>query len=850
MFIAIAGNPNSGKTTAFNKYTGSRQRVGNYPGITVEKKEGPAIVDGHQVRLIDLPGTYSLTAYSLEEVVARNVLVDERPGCVLDIVNAAVLERNLYLTLQLLEMGVPVVLALNMMDEARAQGIHINIQKLEELMGVKAVSTVARTGEGLEEALRAAVHVAKEQEGKAWKPLDISYGIDIDTALQDMIPLLEQDNSLAAKYPMRWVALKVMENDSEIIEHLQESSPHLFTQLKEITDKVTKHLELTQKTYPEAIIAEYRYGYISSLLRQGVISSPENLENRIARSDKIDSIVTHKFFGPIIMLALLYFMYWTTFVLGDHPKSFLENLFEQLGGIADMHMADGLLKSLVIDGIIAGVGGVLSFVPLILIMFLFISCLEDLGYMARVAYMWDRVFRIFGLHGASVMPFIISGGIAGGCAVPGVMATRTLRSPKERLATMLTAPFMTCGAKLPVFLLFVGIFFKENQEAYMFGLTLTGWAAALLVARLLRSTLIKGESTPFVMELPPYRIPTLAGVLLHTWERGWMYVKKAGTIILAVSVIIWAGMTFPSLPDDLTEKFAMQKAPFEEKLAEYDYGKYAKEADELKEALEGISSSEPRYKELKTKLSKAEENRDTTALGALLAEIEEKSGSLEEMEGAEAAQEIKDQYDELASQLEEASDDAIKVASIQASLTELEKKLKTTKAGDLLLTLDTLNEKLEATPEKILLDEITKVENEESSTALRYSIAGRIGTALETVSKPAGFDWKTNIALVGGIAAKEVVVSTLGTGYSLGKDVDPEGDADLSSLIAADPMWTKGSAMALLLFSLLYSPCFVTVVMIKQESGSWKWALFSIVFNLLFAYIIAVLANQIISAFI
>jgi ferrous iron transport protein B len=338
--------------------------------------------------------------------------------------------------------------------------------------------------------------------------------------------------------------------------------------------------------------------------------------------------------------------------------------------------------------------------------------------MARVAYIMDRVFRFFGLHGASIMPFIIGGGIAGGCAVPGVMGARTLRSPKERLATILTVPFMTCGAKIPVFLLFVSVFFKDNQPAIMFALTLAGWAAALLVSLLLRSTIIRGEPTPFVMELPPYRLPTLAGILIHTWERTWQYIKKAGTIILGISILIWAAMTFPDLPEN----------------------------------------ERTIYENQRTQIAEANEGKSEEELSTLAADVD----------------------------------------------------------------------------------------NAESAEKLRHSLAGRLGIAMETITRPAGFDWRTNIALLGGVAAKEVVISTLGTAYSLG-GAEEEDDKSLAERIASDPNWKRSNAVALLLFTLLYSPCFVTLAMIKQETGRWRWLFFSLFFNLGLAYLVAVVANQILA---
>lgn len=841
-FIAIAGNPNSGKTTAFNKYTGSRQHVGNYPGITVEKKEGTAHVNGQKVTLVDLPGTYSLSAYSLEELVARKVLAEERPGAVINVINAAVLERNLYLTVQMLEMGVPVVLALNMMDEARAQGIRIDVQRLEELTGLKAVPTVARTGQGLDEALEEAVKLADASGGKG-TPLEISYGPDIDEALKEMTPLVCDANFLTERYPARWVALKYLERDSEIMLQGKAANPELNDTLIAKTEKIAEHLKTTLNTYPEAIIADYRYGYISSTLRQGVVRGAEELKDRIAYSDKIDAVLTHRFFGPFILLAVLYVVYYITIELGDYPLGWVESAFEWLDNAVGEAMPDGLLKSMVTAGIIGGVGGVMGFVPLIMIMFLLIAFLEDSGYMARVAYMADRIFRFFGLHGSSVMPFIISGGIAGGCAVPGVMATRTLRSPRERLATMLTAPFMACGAKVPVFLLLVSIFFEENQALIMFLLTLTGWVAALLVARLLRSTIIKGEPTPFVMELPPYRFPTLSGVLIHTWERTWQYIKKAGTIILAISILIWAAMTFPDLPEDVADGFKTQKAPLEEKLAEYPSARLADQIKTLEEEQKNASTP-AKVEELKTQAAAIQEELDALPVNKLQAEIDELKEELEKLPEDAATKELRKQIERHTAALVRLDESSAGARAVQQQLDAAKEAFAKTPAGAIELAMEEKQEALDALPEKELEAQIAEIDNKESGEALRRSYAGRLGVALEDLTRPAGFDWRTNIALIGGVAAKEVVISTLGTAYSLG-EIDEDNDSTLADRIRADKNWTTANAVALLLFTLLYSPCFVTLAVIKKESGEWKWLFFSLFFNLALAYGVAVAANQI-----
>ncbi len=724
--IALAGNPNSGKTTLFNELTGARQHVGNYPGVTVEKREGFHKFNGHKFNIVDLPGTYSLTAYSLEEVVARDFLVNESPAMVINIVDATNLERNLYLTLQFLEIGAPVCIALNMMDMARVRGIEIDVETLSKRLGLPVVPMVARTGSGKTELLKAVA--AGVETTHLPKELNISYGVDIDHALAEMAPKIADAGFLTQCYAPRWTALKYLEKDEQILAQGRDASPDVSRELEQEVDKVTRHLMDTLDTYPEAMIADHRYGYIHSILKQGVITRKQD-ENRIQISDKIDRVVTNRFLGPILMALVLIGLYQFTFTYSAAPVGWVEGFFGWLGGWADAHVPGTLFKSLVVSGIIDGVGGVLGFVPLIMFMFFGIAILEDSGYLARVAYMLDRVFRAFGLHGSSVMAFIVSGGIAGGCAVPGVMAARTLKSPRERLATILTVPFMNCGAKLPVFALLVAAFFSENEALVMVIITLIAWGGALLVARLLRSTLIKGESTPFVMELPPYRLPTFKGLLIHTWERTWQYIKKAGTVILGISILLWAMMTFPGLPDSRSAAFEAERASV------------------LAGAPAGV------VKELKT-------NADLSPRA------------------------------------------------------------------------------------KALRDRVMIIDGREAEAGLRHSLAGRIGTGLETVTQLAGFDWRTNIALVGGFAAKEVVVSTLGTAYSLG-EVDPEETGSLSEKLAASPGWTPLVAWCLILFTIFYAPCFVAVVCIVKEAGSWKWGAFSMVFNTALAFGLSVALFQV-----
>ncbi len=727
--IALAGNPNCGKTTLFNAITGARQHVGNYPGITVEKKEGFYSLNGQQIRLVDLPGAYSLTAYSLEELVARDFLVQERPEVVIDIVDASNLERNLYLTVQLLELGLPLVVALNMIDAAAGRGIEVDAAELSRRLQVPVIPTIARSGAGKEELLGAAALLAAEDRLR--QPLHISYGPDIDPVLDQMEAVIRGSGFLADTYPARWVALKYMETDEQVLAKGKEHDPQLSRMLEEKAELVANHLRKTLDSYPEAIIADHRYGFITALLKDGVVRQDRKTD-RLFLTDQIDRVLTNRFLGPVIMLGILYVVYQFTFSYSELPVQWIEKGFAALGRFADSALPPGLLKSLLISGIIDGVGGVMGFVPLILFMFLAIAFLEDTGYLARVAYMLDRIFRVFGLHGNSVMAYIISGGIAGGCAVPGVMATRTLRSSRERLATVLTAPFMNCGAKFPVYAMLIAAFFASNHAGMMFILTLLSWAVALVMAKFMRLTILKGPSTPFLLELPPYRLPTFKGLLIHTWERTWQYIHKAGTVILAFSILFWALMTFPRLGEEA-------RAPFDE---------------ERQNVLARVSEVDRQI---------------------LL-------------------------------------DEAVDESALVPHLADLREALR-------------------------------NIDQAQAQAALKNSIAGRMGESIEAATRWAGFDWRTNVALLSGIAAKEIIISTFGTAYSMGS-AKKEGETSLSQRLAQDPQWSPLKAFALMVFIMLYSPCFATVTCIIRESGAWKWGAFSIVFNTCIAFLAAVLIYQ------
>ncbi len=712
--VAVAGQPNCGKSTIFNMLTGSTARVGNYPGITVERMEGFWKNNDYKIKFIDLPGTYSLTSYSLEEVVARKVIVEEKPDILVCMLDATALERSLYLAIQIMEMGIPVVIGMNMMDEVRREGIQIDTTKLAEKLRIPVIECIARKAIGKSEIIKAVIDTYEDPNKDALK-INISYGPDIDPVLDKMEILIKESNFMTKKHLPRWIAIKYMEADKDIISSGSKEDKKLSKDLEDMVKCVESHTEKSLKTYPEALISDYRYGYITSLLKGGLISRPDVFRRNI--SEGIDRVVTSRLLGPMIMLGILYFLFWVTFTLGAYPQALLQDLFGLIGRVGSQYISNDVLRSLIVSGIIDGVGAVLSFAPLILIMFAMLCFLEDLGYMARVAYMLDKVFRTFGLHGASVMPFIVAGGIPGGCAVPGVMTARTLKSPKERIATILTAPFMVCGAKATVYLMLAETFFSGKATLVMLILTIGSWFFALIVSLVLRVTILKGAPTPFIMELPPYRLPTVYGIFTHTWDRVWQFVKKAGTVIFAVSIVMWALMTFPRLPDDTSS---------------------------LKD--KNINS-----------------NIASTALSS-----------------------------------------------------------------------------------ETLLKEETKERD-----ALKYSIAGRLGSLLEPITKYAGFQWQINISLIGGFAAKEVVLSTLSTAYSLGVH-DPDSEEkttdQLRARLLSDPNWTMPAIISLLLFMLLYAPCLTTVVAMAKET-SWKWAIGGTVGSLIFAYILSVIVYQIMLKF-
>ena len=712
--IALAGNPNSGKTTMFNNLTGARQHVGNWPGVTVEKKEGDYRRNGHRVRVVDLPGTYSLTAYSMEEIIARDFVVKNRPDVVVDIVDASNLERNLYLAVQMLELGCNVMIALNMTDVADSNGIRINAPLLSELLGVPVTPTVASKNRGVDDMVQSMLALADDKSPR--KEVTVSYGKEVEDEILTLSGLIEETGALTGDYRPRWLAVKLLEGDKVITEAVSQTAHG--KRILAASEKSRNHIRDILDDEPETVIADRRYGFINGLVKE-VVTRPA--VDRRTMSDKIDSVITNRLLGLPIFLVLMWLTFHLTFTVGAPPMEWIDALFGRLGHGAAALLGDTLVGSLVVDGIIGGVGGVVIFLPNILLLFFAIALLEDTGYMARAAFIMDRLMHRIGLHGKSFIPMLV--GL--GCSVPAIMATRTLENRRDRLVTILVVPLMSCGARLPVYILLAGAFFAPAAAGRaIFSMYIIGILLAMIMAIVFRKFLFPGPSTPFVMELPPYRIPTLKSVLIHMWERGWLYLKKAGTVILAISIILWFLMAVP------------RTFPGQEKM--------------------------------ETKLAAATERFE---------------------------QQVQDKN---------------------------------------------LDEESEAYAE--LYEPVATLENGIAGAQLENSIAGRIGHALKPVLAPLGFDWKSGIAIVAAFAAKEVVVSTLGTIYSMGEaDEESEG---LREAIQKDPVFNPLVAYVLMLFTLISVPCMATVAVIKRETNSWKWAGFSVAYHTALAWGVCFLVYQ------
>ena len=699
--VALVGNPNCGKTSLFNIASGAHEHVGNYSGVTVDAKEGFFDFQGYHFRVVDLPGTYSLSAYSPEEIYVRKHIIEQTPDVIVNVVDASNLERNLYLTTQLIDMNVMMVMALNMYDELEASGNKLDHEKLSELIGVPIVPTIGRSGKGIEKLFHVIIEsyegsdyvnkrVRKQvrnevmNDMEAWhkdvepeedygsdhglfRHIHVNHGPILEKSIEEVKKEIAKNESIRYKYSTRFLSIKLLENDREI-ENIVRPLPN-GEKILEIRDKEAQNIGKAMNEDSEQAITDAKYGFISGALKE---TFRENEVEREQATRVIDSIVTHRIWGYPIFFLFLYIMFEGTFVLGEYPMMGIEWLVEQIGNLVSTTMPEGPLKDLVIDGIIGGVGGVIVFLPNILILYFFISLLEDSGYMARAAFIMDKIMHRMGLHGKSFIPLIMGFG----CNVPAIMASRMIEDRKCRLITMLVNPLMSCSARLPIYLVLIGAFFPNTGSLILLGIYAMGILLAVLMARLFSRFLVKGDDIPFVMELPPYRIPTAKAIFRHTWEKGAQYLKKMGGIIMIASIIIWFLGYYPN------------------------HGN----------------------------------------------------------------------YETMAQQQE-------------------------------------------------------------------HSYIGQIGKAIEPVIEPLGFDWKLGIGLLSGVGAKELVVSTLGVLYTNEEDIE---SVNLSDRIPITPM----VALGYMLFVLIYFPCVATLVAIKQESGSWKWALFAAFYTTALAWVVAFLVNQ------
>jgi ferrous iron transport protein B len=678
--VALVGNPNSGKTSIFNQASGSHERTGNYSGVTVESRMATSGYKGYRIDITDLPGTYSVTEYTPEELFVRSHLLENKPDMVINVVDASNLERNLYLTTQLIEMNVRVIIALNMYDELGKRGAVLNHEELGRMMGMPVVPTVGFRGKGIAELKEKIIEVFEGRDPVA-RPVKISYGTAIESSIASIQREIMSRGLATGRIRSRYLAVKLLEGDSAVTGLLSDAG-----ETESLLSYCARERDKLAKAYGEeagTLVADARYGFIAGALAE-TLTGREG--SRSADSKDPDRWLTHRVWGYPIFLAFLFIMFQTTFVAGGIPMEWIESGVAGLGTLAGSLIPAGSFHDLMTDGIIAGVGGVIVFLPNILILFFFISLMEDTGYMARVSFIMDKLMHRIGLHGKSFIPLLMGFG----CNVPAIMATRTLENRKDRIMTMLIAPFMSCSARLPVYVLIISAFFDKRQGLVLFFVYLTGIILAVLVALILKKTIFAGKDVPFVMELPPYRIPSLKNTLRHMWFNAKQYLHKMGSIILVASVIIWALSYFPRM------------------------------------------------------------------------------------------------------------------------------------------------------------EEGTQVER------LENSWIGRAGHFIEPVVQPLGFDWKLGVSVVTGLAAKEVVVSTMGVLYQ-GDESSGSGSAGLPERLreqehsegihAGEKVFTPRVAIGFMLFVLIYFPCVAVIAAIRKESTT-GWALFSMIYTTALAWLVAFIVNQ------
>lgn len=712
--VALVGNPNCGKTSLFNIASGSHEHVGNYSGVTVDAKEGRFEYKGYKFVLVDLPGTYSLSAYSPEELYVRKNLIDNVPDVVINVVDASNIERNLYLTAQVIDMNLRVVMALNMYDEFKDKGDELDIKQLGYLLGMPVCPTVSRDGTGIPELFDTVIKIYTQSDPKLARHIHINHGAELEKSIDRIKLLLQKNQSLRDKYSTRYLAIKYLEDDKDI-EKIIDTLPNRDEIISARVIEEQRIIDLLH-TNTESAIVDAKYAFIQGALAE-TYKPHQDTTPRKTVTDKIDAIVTNKWMAFPIFIAVLYLIFQTTFAVGDYPMQWIDWFVGKFGEFVAMFMADGWLKDLVVDGIISGVGSVLVFLPNILILYFFISLMEDSGYMSRAAFIVDKLMHKIGLHGKSFIPMVMGFG----CNVPAIMATRAIESRKSRMITIAIIPFMSCAGRLPIFVLLAGAFFPHNAALVLLGIYLLGIVLAILSAIVL-SKFVKDDDLPFVMELPPYRIPTAKAIWRHTWEKGKQYLQKMATTILVCSVIIWFLGYFPKNKELMAaqEEYAT--------LAQTPAGRLSANADDV-----DVNAATATKKELMTHI-----------------------------------------------------------------------------------------------------DSLYAYQQENS-------YIGQLGRMVSPALDPLGFNWKMDVGLLTGIAAKELVVSTLGVMYSEGAKVsegrDMSEDTQLQSALVNDV--TPAAALSFMVFILLYFPCVATFVAIKNETGKWRWAVACCAYTMAVAWIMS-----------
>ncbi|MBP7850090.1 MAG: ferrous iron transport protein B [Lentimicrobiaceae bacterium] len=723
--VALVGNPNSGKTTIFNHASGSRERVGNYGGVTVDAKEARFRLDGYTFQVVDLPGTYSLAAYSPEELYVRRYIYDELPDVVVNVVDASNLERNLYLTTQLIDMDVRVVVALNMFDDMERKGDNLDYTMLGKMLGIPFIPTVGSKGRGIDQLLRRIIEVYEDSDPDL-RHIHINYGETIErgiAAIQEKIRIPE-NLSITDKISSRFLAIKLLEKDTAAIDRLQAAvnKPEIL----HTAEKERKRIEDAYQDDGETIITDAKYGFVEGALKQTLSL---NRVQRKRKTEIVDAFITHKLWGIPIFLLFMWLTFFSTFRVGNYFMEWIEEGVNWLSALLYARMEGGWLKDLLIQGILGGVGGVIVFLPNIVILYFFIALMEDSGYMARAVFIMDKAMHRIGLHGKSFIPLLMGFG----CNVPAILSTRMIESRRDRLVTMLINPFMSCSARLPVYILFISAFFASNQTSILFLIYGVGVSLAIFSALLFKRTLFRKVDIPFVMELPPYRVPTIRTLLKHMWHRAGQYLRKIGGVILVASIIIWALGYFP------------RHTPYD--------------------------------------------------------------------------------------------------AAYQAKISALTAEVSLALDGKADRTLEQIEE------------ELSQVNTEWSYERQRNSLIGQIGHAVEPIMRPLGFDWKMSVAIVTGVAAKEIVVGTLGVLYQADPDEVESGNSSLVYKLR-EQVYQEGSrkgeyvfrplvALAFMFFILIYFPCIAVISAISRESGSWKYAAFTVFYTTGMAWFVSFLVFQI-----